>query len=126
MTLTKKTTKKTVSKSSKKATVKKVKPKQAFRTYDSAMSYIFKNTDYEKQQKLRYNVTTFDLDRMEALLKNLGNPHTKVKTVHIAGTKGKGSTATMLGKMIEANEYKVGLYTSPHVTTLHERITIDS
>ncbi len=126
MTLSKKTTKKKVSKSRKKAKVKKVKRKTAFRTYDSAISYIFKNTDYEKQQKLRYNVTTFDLARMEALLKNLGNPHKKVQTVHIAGTKGKGSTATMLAKMIEANEYKVGLYTSPHVTTLHERIVVNS
>jgi dihydrofolate synthase/folylpolyglutamate synthase len=126
MSIPKKTTKKTVSKSIKKATIKKVKPKTAFRTYDSAMSYIFKNTDYEKQQKLRYNVTTFDLNRMEALLKNLGNPHKKLKTVHIAGTKGKGSTATMLGKMIEANDYSVGLYTSPHVTTLHERIAVNS
>ena len=125
MTATKKTTNKSV-KSRKKASVKKVKPKTAFRTYDSAMSYLFKNTDYEKQQKLRYNVTTFDLDRMEALLKNLGNPHNKVQMVHIAGTKGKGSTATMLGKMIEANDYRVGLYTSPHVTSLHERITVDS
>lgn len=126
MTTIKKPSEKTVSKSRKKAKVKVVKPKLAFRTYDNAMSYIFKNTDYEKQQKLRYNVTTFNLDRMEDLLENLGNPHSKVKTVHIAGTKGKGSTATMLAKMIEANEYKVGLYTSPHVTSLHERIAINS
>ena len=125
MTATKKTTGKSV-KSRKKAVVKKVKPKTAFRTYDSAMSYLFKNTDYEKQQKLRYNVTTFDLDRMEELLKDLGNPHKKVSTVHIAGTKGKGSTATMLAKMIEANDYSVGLYTSPHVTSLRERITVNS
>ena len=125
MTATKKTIMKSV-KSGEKATVKKVKPKTAFRTYDAAMSYLFKNTDYEKQQKLRYNVTTFDLDRMKAMLKNLGNPHMKLKTVHIAGTKGKGSTATMLAKMLEANEYCVGLYTSPHVTSLHERITINS
>lgn len=126
MTTTKKTTKKTASESRKKATGGTVKLKAAFRTYDSAMSYIFKNTDYEKQRKLRYNVTTFDLCRMGDLLKSLGNPHNKIKTVHIAGTKGKGSTATMLAKMVEANEYKVGLYTSPHVTSLHERIAINS
>ncbi len=87
---------------------------------------MFDKTDYEKQQKLRYNVTTFDLERMNKLLKGLGNPHKKTKSIHIAGTKGKGSTATMLAKMIEANGYKVGLYTSPHVTTLHERIVINS
>ncbi len=90
------------------------------------MKYLFGCTDYERQQKLRYNVTTFNLDRMEELLKGVGNPHKKIKTIHIAGTKGKGSTATMLARMIEANAYKVGLYTSPHVTTLHERIAINS
>ena len=75
---------------------------------------------------MRYNVTTFDLGRMEKFLKDLGNPHKKVETVHIAGTKGKGSTATMLARMVEANGYNVGLYTSPHVTTLHERIAVNS
>jgi dihydrofolate synthase/folylpolyglutamate synthase len=63
---------------------------------------------------------------MEKLLSLVGNPHKKVPTVHIAGTKGKGSTATMLGKMLEVNDYKVGLYTSPHVLHLHERITVNS
>jgi dihydrofolate synthase/folylpolyglutamate synthase len=99
---------------------------KAFRNYDQALDYLFKHTDYEKQQKLRYNVTTFDLDRMNELLKGIGDPHKKVRSVHIAGTKGKGSTATMLARMVEANSYRVGLYTSPHVSSLHERITINS
>ncbi|MCK5174173.1 MAG: bifunctional folylpolyglutamate synthase/dihydrofolate synthase, partial [Planctomycetes bacterium] len=118
MSISKKTRKKT-------ASTGKVRVKKAFRTYDSAMKYLFEKTDYEKQQKLRYNVTTFDLTRMEKLLKSLGDPHKKTPTVHIAGTKGKGSTATMLAKMLEANDYCVGLYTSPHVMTLHERIVIN-
>jgi len=118
-------------KSSKKAkrtisSVSKVKRKSAFRMYGQAMRYLFDRTDYEKAQKLRYSVTTFDLCRMEEFLKDLGSPHKKIRTVHIAGTKGKGSTATMLARMIEANGYSVGLYTSPHVTTLHERIAVDS
>ncbi len=108
------------------SSVGKVKRKVALRTYVQAIEYLFDRTDYEKQQRLRYNVTTFDLGRMERLLKSLGNPHNKIATIHIAGTKGKGSTATMLARMIEANGYSVGLYTSPHVTTLHERISIDS
>lgn len=122
-------TRKVTKKSPKKkkiSSISKVKRKTALKTYKDAMQYVFSKTDYEKQQTLRYNVTTFDLDRMERLLKNLGNPHKKIETVHIAGTKGKGSTATMLARMLEANDYKVGLYTSPHVTSLHERITVDS
>ncbi len=123
----KKTPKKTVKKKTTSKTVAKVKrAAKAFRTYDQAMQYLFSVTDYERQQKLRYNVTTFDLERMNKLLKALGNPHKKTKSIHIAGTKGKGSTATMLARMIQANGYKVGLYTSPHVTSLHERIMVNA
>ncbi len=110
----------------KKACASSVKRKtKAFKTYDKALRYLFDKTDYEKQRRLRYNVTTFDLTRMQKLLKGLGNPHRKIKTVHIAGTKGKGSTAAMLARMLEANKYKVGVYSSPHVITLHERITVN-
>ena len=116
--------KKRTSKSSSK--VVKVQGKKVFRSYQKAIDYLFERTDYEKQQRLRYNVTTFNLKRMYDLLSLLGNPHTKIRTVHIGGTKGKGSTATMLAKMLEANGYNVGLYTSPHVVHLHERITVNS
>jgi len=110
----------------KSSSVAKIKSSRAFRTYNKAISYLFGQTDYERQQTLRYNVTTFSLDRMKKLLSALANPHKKFETVHIAGTKGKGSTATMLAKMLEANGYKVGLYTSPHIISLHERIAINS
>ena len=106
--------------------VARVKSKKAFRSYQKAIDYLFERTDYEKQERLRYNVTTFNLERMQKLLSLIGNPHTKIHTVHIGGTKGKGSTATMLAKMLEANGYKVGLYTSPHVVHLHERIAVNS
>jgi dihydrofolate synthase/folylpolyglutamate synthase len=103
-----------------------VKSKKAFRNYQQALDYLFARTDYEKQERLRYNVTTFNLSRMQKLLSLLGNPHKKIHTVHIGGTKGKGSTATMLARMLEANGYRVGLYTSPHVVHLHERITVNT
>jgi dihydrofolate synthase/folylpolyglutamate synthase len=118
------TGKKRTKKSSSK--VAKVKSKKPFKSYQKAIEYLFGRTDYEKQERLRYNVTTFNLDRMRNLLSLLGDPHTKLHTVHIGGTKGKGSTATMLAKMLEANGYKVGLYTSPHVVHLHERIMVNS
>ena len=104
----------------------RVKSKKAFKSYKEAIKYLYEKTDYEKQRHLRYNVTTFSLDRMEKLLSLVGNPHKKVPTAHIAGTKGKGSTATMLGKMLEVNDFTVGLYTSPHVVHLHERIMVNS
>ncbi|MEK7993688.1 MAG: hypothetical protein AAB403_07780, partial [Planctomycetota bacterium] len=120
-----KTTGKKRQKKSSSETVR-VKSKKAFRSYQQAIEYLFGKTDYEKQERVRYNTTTFDLSRMEKLLSLLGNPHQKVHTVHIGGTKGKGSTATMLARMLEANNYKVGLYTSPHVVHLHERIMVNS
>ncbi len=103
-----------------------VASKKPFRTYDEAIKYLYSKTDYEQERHLRYNVDTFNLKRMGQLLTLVGNPHKKIDTVHIAGTKGKGSTATMLAKMLEANDYKVGLYTSPHLVDLHERITVNS
>jgi len=106
--------------------VQRVKSKKAFRSYEQALDYLFARTDYEKQERLRYNVTTFNLNRMQKLLSLVGNPHKKIHTVHIGGTKGKGSTATMLARMLEANGYNVGLYTSPHVVHLHERIAVNS
>lgn len=119
----KSTGKRTAKKSPKTASVSS---KRAFRTYDEAMKFLYARTDYETEKRVRYNNTTFNLSRMEKLSKMLGNPHKKFKTVHIAGTKGKGSTATMLAKMLESNNYRVGLYTSPHVMDLHERIVVDS
>lgn len=95
------------------------------RTYDAALEFLFSVTDYERMTRVGYNHTTFNLSRMNRLLDEVGNPHRDLKAAHIAGTKGKGSTATMLAQMLQANNYKVGLYTSPHVLDLRERIVIN-
>jgi len=94
-------------------------------TYKAALDFLFSNTNYEDSKRLRYNSDTFSLDRMYRLLRGLGNPHKKLAAVHIAGTKGKGSTCTMLSEMLVSNGYKVGLYTSPHVLNLRERIRVN-
>ena len=119
-TIRKKQTKKSSS------SVAKVRSKKAFRTYKDAIKYLSGKINYENEKYLRYNTKTFSINRMKKLLTLLGNPHKKIHTVHIAGTKGKGSTATMLARMLEANDYSVGLYTSPHVVCLHERIAVNS
>lgn len=94
-------------------------------TYGRAMDFLLKQTDYERMRVVRYNTTTFNLDRMRMLLKFLGNPHTKFKSVHVAGTKGKGSTCHMLAAMLQSSGLKTGLYTSPHLLDIRERICID-
>ncbi|KAK9178929.1 hypothetical protein WN943_028123 [Citrus x changshan-huyou] len=66
----------------------------------------------------------FDLGRMNRLMDRLGNPHSKFKAVHIAGTKGKGSTAAFLSSILRAEGYSVGCYTSPHIKTIRERMQV--
>jgi dihydrofolate synthase/folylpolyglutamate synthase len=92
--------------------------------YRQAENYILSFTDYEKIPGIAYTSANYDLRRMEKLLQPLGNPHLRTKTVHIAGTKGKGSTAAMISRVLIASGYKTGLFTSPHLHTLRERIRI--
>ena len=94
-------------------------------TYNTALRWLFDHTDYERMRKVRYNTTTFNLDRMRKLLKALGNPQEQIKVVHIAGSKGKGSTCAMLDNMLRACGFTVGLYSSPHLIDLRERIQIN-
>ncbi len=65
------------------------------------------------------------LDNIIALLGHLGNPHHNFKTVHVAGTNGKGSTSHMLASIFQEAGYKTGLYTSPHLRDFRERIRIN-
>ena len=66
-----------------------------------------------------------DLHNTIALCQALDNPHTKFKSIHVAGTNGKGSTSHMLAAILQQTGYKTGLYTSPHLTDFRERIKID-
>lgn len=63
--------------------------------------------------------------RIEALLAMLGNPHREFRSVHIAGTNGKGSTCTMTAAILRASGYKTGVYLSPYVFDLRERVQVD-
>tara|TARA_B000000477_G_C6089014_1_gene226774 strand:- start:345 stop:1589 length:1245 start_codon:yes stop_codon:yes gene_type:complete len=65
------------------------------------------------------------LKNIESFLKICGDPHKKIKTIHLAGTNGKGSTSSIIAKILQKNGYKVGLYTSPHLINFNERIRID-
>lgn len=98
---------------------------QSIRSYAAAISFLSRQTNYEKMLRIGYNHTNFNLTRMLRILAGLGNPHRKVPCVHVAGTKGKGSTCHMLAGMLENCGYRTGLYTSPHVVDLLERIAID-
>ena len=96
-----------------------------FADYQEALDYLFATTDYERMSTYRYDLTTHDLARMEALLAELGRPHRRLPVIHVAGTKGKGSTALMLAAVFRSAGLRVGLYTSPHLVDLRERIVVD-
>lgn len=94
-------------------------------TYKKALSYIYSFTNYEEKISYRYAPQFFDLARMERLLALLDNPHRRFRSLHIAGTKGKGSTAAMSESILRAAGYRTGLYTSPHLHTIRERIQVE-
>jgi len=96
-----------------------------FKTYDETLDYLFKFTNYENIVNFPYDASKLNLARMRGLLEFLGNPHLAPTSVHITGTKGKGSTAMMLGAIAQKCGRRAGLYTSPHLVDIEERITVN-
>jgi len=93
--------------------------------YATAQRWLYQHVDHEKLRFVTYDSQAFSLDRMRKLMAQMGNPHQQIKCVQIAGTKGKGSTCAMLSSVLRTCGYTVGLYTSPHLIDLRERIAID-
>ena len=95
--------------------------------YRDAIDRLMSLVDHERtshpgpRQKVIY-----DLSRVQALLALLGNPQTAARSIHVAGTKGKGSTAALCDAALHAAGYKTGFYSSPHLHSFRERIRIDT
>jgi len=87
--------------------------------------FLLRRINYERTTTVPYQSPDFKLDRMRRLLGLLGDPHLGLKAIHIAGTKGKGSTAAMVAQILQSAGYRTGLYTSPHLDRIEERIQID-
>jgi dihydrofolate synthase/folylpolyglutamate synthase len=94
-------------------------------TYEQALDYIYSFVDQEKLQPDKYEPKRFDLTTMHIFLGMLGDPHRNLRAVHVAGTKGKGSTCAMVANILRAAGYKTGLFTQPHLHTFRERIQIN-
>lgn len=90
-----------------------------------ALDYLYSFVDYSRERSDRYGPDAFELARVRRLLNSLGDPHLKYPTVHIAGTKGKGSVAAFIAASLRQAGYRTGLYTSPHLVTFNERIQVD-
>jgi dihydrofolate synthase/folylpolyglutamate synthase len=94
-------------------------------SYREALNYLYSLTNYEMKAAAAYAPQFFDLRRVQRLLDALGNPERRFKSLHIAGTKGKGSTSAMLASILNAGGYRTGLYTSPHLHSFRERIQVN-
>lgn len=98
-------------------------PEERFETYQDAEDYLNTFTDYERMERgLEYPEDLFDLRRIERLLESVGNPHVGLHGIHLAGTKGKGSTALFTETILRTHGLTTGLFTSPHLLVKEERI----
>jgi dihydrofolate synthase / folylpolyglutamate synthase len=98
----------------------------SFVNHRAAVEFLNSRVNVERVQPDKVDSDVWKLDRMGALLKELGNPHHSLEIVHIAGSKGKGSVCNMLECTLEACGYTTGVFTSPHLIDVRERVRIAS
>ncbi len=92
--------------------------------YRDALAYLERYTNYERELRYPYDGWAMNIERVRMLLDGLGRPDQGLRIVHLAGTKGKGSTAAMLEGMVREAGFSTGLFTSPHLLDLRERIRL--
>jgi dihydrofolate synthase/folylpolyglutamate synthase len=95
------------------------------KTYPQALDFLFSYVDYSLTHQENIAAENFELARMFRFMDLLGDPHLDYPTLHIAGTKGKGSVSVLCAAALQAAGYKVGLYTSPHLEEFTERFQIN-
>lgn len=93
--------------------------------FPKAIEFLNSLVDYSHIPNLDYSPEKFDLQRMRDLLGLMGDPQNAFPIVHVAGTKGKGSTAAMMAAVLQAAGYRVGLFTSPYLFDFCEQIQIN-
>src|SRR5215216_316314 len=93
--------------------------------YNQALDYLYSFVDYSLKHISELAKAEFNLDRIFALMEELGNPQAKYPIIHVAGTKGKGSVSALCASALQAAGYKTGLYTSPHLLDYVERIQVN-
>jgi len=94
-------------------------------SYARTLREIFAHVDYSRNRQHSYDAETYNLERMRELVRRMGDPQNAFPSLHIAGSKGKGSTSAMATAILQAAGYRTGLYTSPHLHTFRERLRID-
>jgi len=94
-------------------------------SYREALGIIFERMDFERGERPPYVERVYRLSRVHELLAAMGDPHRTYRSVHIAGTKGKGSVTAMVDAVLRAAGFRTGMYTSPHLHTFRERVRLD-
>ena len=94
-------------------------------SYQSALAYIDSYLNTEKSPDFSRHARHYNLHRITQLLKRLGNPQHNLRSIHVAGSKGKGSTATFIASILTCAGYRTGLFTSPHFVSPRERCCIN-
>ncbi len=92
----------------------------------AALDLLVGRINYERTSAVPYHARGLKLDRIRQLLTRLGSPERRMKIVHVAGTKGKGSTSAMIASVLSAAGYRTGLFSSPHLAQIEERMVVDS
>src|SRR5688572_18558968 len=95
------------------------------RAYQETLDYLYSYVDYSLQKNLQYSPEKFTLDRIRAFSELLGNPQDRYHTLHVAGSKGKGSVSALCASVLQAQGYRVGFYISPHLSDYNERIQVN-
>jgi len=90
-----------------------------------ALDFLLGRINYERTPVVPYGRRQLKLDRMRQLLTRLGNPDAGLPIVHVAGTKGKGSTSALIGSVLHSAGYQVGLFSSPHLEKIEERFAVN-
>ncbi len=108
----------------KKPATRKTGASGTIRTFRSAINHLNTAVNFERTPRAAEAAGGYTLGRMQRLLKALDHPERSFKSVHIVGSKGKGSTVAMLEGMLRNCGMRVGVYTSPHILTVRERITV--
>lgn len=93
--------------------------------YNLTLDYLYSFVDYSLKHASELAKADFNLDRMRALMAELGDPQDLYPIIHVAGTKGKGSVSALCASALTAAGYKTGLYTSPHLQDYTERIRVN-
>src|SRR6266700_3288706 len=92
-------------------------------TYEESVQYLF-SLGRELASPRQASATKFDLKNITVVCEHLGQPQREFQSVHVAGTNGKGSTSAMLDSILRAAGLRTGLYTSPHLERINERIRL--